>query len=313
MKAFKVFVLVFLSVNIVIWLVTYFLNINLFSILQIQTPNIEVREPSYKLTTNISKSPIGNFDPVFVLYDEDCIKYGPYKLSEAVLEIQNGLSTTCSSLISDENDILINLHDRRDASLTNIKNNISNLLYSSSSYLNLFPGFEGDKEANLRIQLAIYQLPDLLRSILTNEVQVLNGCHPYGEALFNRCVYGVFDPVGYGADGNFGNDWAMTIWISDRGLESGKLKDILIHEAAHAYSYLVLKQCVLQDGSTFRNLAHQRYGNEENLADVFVYYYGGKWTNYYKLDYLPVEENKWMTDMIDYCNIYQQAVSALSS
>ena len=313
MKAFKVFVLVFLSVNIVIWLVTYFLNINLFSILQIQTPNIEVREPSYKLTTNISKSPIGNFDPVFVLYDEDCIKYGPYKLSEAVLEIQNGLSTTCSSLISDENDILINLHDRRDASLTNIKNNISNLLYSSSSDLNLFPGFEGYKEANLRIQLAIYQLPDPLRSILTNEVQVLNGCHPYGEALFNRCVYGVFDPVGYGADGNFGNDWAMTIWISDRGLESGKLKDILIHEAAHAYSYLVLKQCVLQDGSTFRNLAHQRYGNEENLADVFVYYYGGKWTNYYKLDYLPVEENKWMTDMIDYCNIYQQAVSALSS
>lgn len=313
MKAFKVFVLVFLSVNIVIWLVTYFLNINLFSILQIQTPNIEVREPSYKLTTNISKSPIGNFDPVFVLYDEDCIKYGPYKLSEAVLEIQNGLSTTCSSLISDENDILINLHDRRDASLTNIKNNISNLLYSSSSDLNLFPGFEGDEEANLRIQLAIYQLPDPLRSILTNEVQVLNGCHPYGEALFNRCVYGVFDPVGYGADGNFGNDWAMTIWISDRGLESGKLNDILIHEAAHAYSYLVLKQCVLQDGSTFRNLAHQRYGNEENLADVFVYYYGGKWTNYYKLDYLPVEENKWMTDMIDYCNIYQQAVSALSS
>ena len=313
MKAFKVFVLVFLSVNIVIWLVTYFLNINLFSILQIQTPNIEVREPSYKLTTNISKSPIGNFDPVFVLYDEDCIKYGPYKLSEAVLEIQNGLSTTCSSLISDENDILINLHNRRDASLTNIKNNISNLLYSSSSDLNLFPGFEGDEEANLRIQLAIYQLPDPLRSILTNEVQVLNGCHPYGEALFNRCVYGVFDPVGYGADGNFGNDWAMTIWISDRGLESGKLKDILIHEAAHAYSYLVLKQCVFQDGSTFRNLAHQRYGNEENLADVFVYYYGGKWTNYYKLDYLPVEENKWMTDMIDYCNIYQQAVSALSS
>tara|TARA_Y200000002_G_scaffold369225_1_gene363118 strand:- start:507 stop:1448 length:942 start_codon:yes stop_codon:yes gene_type:complete len=313
MKAFKVFVLVFLSVNILIWLVTYFLNINLFSILQIQTPNIEVREPSYKLTTNVSKSPIGNFDPVFILYDEDCNKYGPYKLSETVLEIQKGLSTTCSSLISDENEILINIHDRRDASLTNVKNDISNLLYSSSPGLSLFPGFEGDEEANLRIQLAIYQLPDPLRSILINEVQVLNGCHPYGEALFNRCVYGVFDPVGYGADGNFGNDWAMTIWISDRGLESGKLKDILTHEAAHAYSYLVLKQCVLQDGSTFRNLAHQRYGNEENLADVFVYYYGGKWTNYYKLDYLPVEENKWMTDMIEYCNIYEQALSSLSS
>ena len=161
--------------------------------------------------------------------------------------------------------------------------------------------------------LAIFQLPDPLRSILTTEVQVLNGCHPYGEALFNRCVYGVFDPVGYGADGKFGNDWAMTIWISDRGLESGKLKDILIHEAAHAYSYLVLKECALQGGTTFRNLAHQRYGDEENLADVFVYYYGGKWTNYYKLDYLPIEENKWITDMIDYCNLHQEAILALSA
>ena len=78
----------------------------------------------------------------------------------------------------------------------------------------------------------------------------------------------VFDPVGYGADGNFGNDWAMTIWISDRGVQSGKLNDILVHEAAHAYSYLVLKECILQDGTTFRELAHQKYGDDENLAAV---------------------------------------------
>ena len=128
---------------------------------------------------------------------------------------------------------------------------------------------------------------------------------------FNRCVYGVFDPVGYGADGNYGNNWAMTVWISDRGIRSGKLKDILIHEAAHAYSYLVLRGCILQGGTTFRELAHQRYGDDENLADVFVYYYGGKWTNYYKLDYLPEQDRKWVADMIDYCEVYQEAVSAL--
>ena len=212
MKVLKGIILVFLSVNIFIWLLTYFLNVNLFTILKIQTPNVEVNEPSYKLTSN----PLP--DPVFLLYDTDCNSYGPYNLRDTVLEIQKGLSTKCDDEIPDENEILINLHDRRDASLTNIKNDISNLLYSSSSKLNLFPGFEGDEEANLRIQLAIFQLPDPLRSILTTEVQVLNGCHPYGEALFNRCVYGVFDPVGYGADGKFGNDWAMTIWISDRGL-----------------------------------------------------------------------------------------------
>jgi hypothetical protein len=74
-----------------------------------------------------------------------------------------------------------------------------------------------------------------------------------------------------------------------------------------------LKECALQGGTTFRNLAHQRYGDEENLADVFVYYYGGKWTNYYKLDYLPVEDNKWIKDMIDYCNLHQEAISALST
>ena len=50
----------------------------------------------------------------------------------------------------------------------------------------------------------------------------------------------------------------MTVWISDRGIQSGKLKDILIHEAAHAYSYLVLRGCILQDGTTFRELAHQQ-------------------------------------------------------
>jgi hypothetical protein len=49
-----------------------------------------------------------------------------------------------------------------------------------------------------------------------------------GGALFNRCVYGVFDPVGYGADGNYGNEWKMTIWISDRGIESGRQKIFLL-------------------------------------------------------------------------------------
>ena len=68
----------------------------------------------------------------------------------------------------------------------------------------------------------------------------------------------------------------------------------------------------MQDGSTFRELGHSRYGDEENLADVFVYYYGGKWTNYYKLEYLPEKDRKWMTDMIDYCEVYQEAVSSLS-
>ena len=97
MKILKLFFLVFLSVAIVIWLLSYFLNVNLFSILKIQSPNIEISEPSYKLTSN----PLP--DPVFLLYDTDCNSYGPYNLRETVLEIQKGLSTTCDDEISDEN------------------------------------------------------------------------------------------------------------------------------------------------------------------------------------------------------------------
>ena len=62
----------------------------------------------------------------------------------------------------------------------------------------------------------------------------------------------------------------------------------------------------------FRSALRRKYGDDENLADVFVYYYGGKWTNYYKLDYLPEEDRKWVSDMIDYCEVYQEAVSALT-
>ncbi len=327
MKTFKVVIFVFLSINIFIWLVTYFLNINLFSILRIQAPSIAIAEPSYKLSSNTKIN--DPYNVAFILYDSECNNFGPFDYQEALVKLSEGLTTQCNSVVN-ENDVSINLHEITDDSDTSVKNNITNFLYSVIESPNIgideptyklnsnqennvsYPGFEGDVESNLRIQLVLSQLPEPLRKIVTTKVDVINGCHPYGEALFNRCVYGVFDPVGYGADGNYGNEWAMTIWISDRGIESGKLNDIVVHEVAHAYSYLVMKECILQDGTSFRELAHDRYGDDENLADVFVYYFGGKWTNYYKLEYLPEQDRKWMTNMIDYCGIYQEAVASLT-
>ncbi|MDA9607809.1 hypothetical protein N9S33_01810 [Candidatus Actinomarina] len=306
MKILKSIFVVVLIVNIVVGLLIYFLNINLFSILQIENYPLQIEEPRYKLNTSSSNLDSDLYNEIYFLYDSDCKKYGPFEFEETFQEIQNGLFAYCEKEILDENVVLINLHERREAGKPTIKSNVTNLIYS-------FPGFEGDEETNTRIQLAVYQLPAPLREILNSEIQVLNGCHPYGEALFNRCVYGVFDPVGYGADGNYGNEWKMTIWISDRGIESGRLKDILIHEAAHAYSYLVLRQCVASDGSSFRNLAHERFGDDENLADVFVLYYGGKWTNYYKRDNISISDRKWMKNMIDYCEFYQEALTSLSS
>ncbi len=306
MKTLKFILAAVLTINIVLGLLVYFLNINLFSILQIENIPLQIEEPRYKLNTSSSNPDSDLYNKVFFLYDSECKKYGPFEFEETFQEFQNGLLAYCQKEIVDENVVLINLHERREAGKPTIKSNVTNLIYS-------FPGFEGDEETNTRIQLAVYQLPAPLREILNSEIQVLNGCHPYGETLFNRCVYGVFDPVGYGADGNYGNEWKMTIWISDRGIESGRLKDILTHEAAHAYSYLVLRECVVSDGSSYRELAHERFGNDENLADVFVLYYGGKWTNYYKRDNISISDRKWMQSMIDYCEFYQEALTSLSS
>ena len=306
MKSFKYILVAILSINILVWLLTYFLNINLFTLLQIQTPSIAIEEPRYKVNSNASVLQGGINNQVFFLFDSECNKFGPFSYEDVFVEMSKGLRNVCEKQIPNENEVLINLHERREGGKVTIKSNVSNLIYS-------FPGFEGDDETNTRIQLAINQLPAPLRNILTTKVQVINGCHPYGEALFNRCVYGVFDPVGYGADGKYGNEWDMTIWISDRGIESGKLKDILIHEAAHAYSYLVLRNCIVSDGSSFRELAQNKYGDEENLADVFVLYYGGKWTNYYKRENIPIGDRSWIKNMINYCDLYQEALSTLSS
>ena len=248
-----------------------------------------------------------NFNPeeqVFILFDELCEQYGPFTFSQATKKLQEGLKSEC--IIEDEETFSIELHENSYIDNEGFVNNLSNLFYS-------YPGFEGDDEDNLRIQLAIYQLPQAFREILLNDIQIINGCHPYGEALFGRCVYGVFDPVGYGADGKYGNEWKMSIWISDRGIESGNLNDILLHEAAHAYSYQVLSRCMLQSGSSFRNSAHERFGNEENFADAFVHYYGGKWTHYVQRNYLEVDDNKWITDMIKYCDWYIDCKEQLDS
>ena len=144
---------------------------------------------------------------------------------------------------------------------------------------------------------------DILKTF-NEEIIVLNGCHPYGKVIFKRCVYGVFDPVGFDETGNYGNDWAKSIWISDRGLESGHLKDILLHEAAHAYSFNELRYCKKPGGQSYRSLAHQKFGGEENLADIFVYYFGGKWTNYINLEVLDVDYRRWIGEMIAYCELY---------
>ncbi len=162
MKILKSIFVVVLIVNIVVGLLIYFLNINLFSILQIENYSLQIEEPRYKLNTSSSNLDSDLYNEIYFLYDSDCKKYGPFEFEETFQEIQNGLFAYCQKEILDENVVLINLHERREAGKPSIKSNITNLIYS-------FPGFEGDEETNTRIELAVNQLPAPLREILNSE------------------------------------------------------------------------------------------------------------------------------------------------
>ena len=154
MKTFKYILLAILSVNIFLWLITYFLNINLFTILQIQTSNLAIEEPRYKLNANATNVK-GNraieepryklnanmqedvFNSAsFYLFDSECNRYGPFDSNEVYDEIAKGLTSRCLKVIPNENEVLINLHERREGGKATVKSNVTNLIYS-------FPGFEG--------------------------------------------------------------------------------------------------------------------------------------------------------------------------
>lgn len=290
----KKFALIFLVIVLLLFIISKVLEIDIVGYFEREV--VRVQYVNSQQQSNIFNETFDPEEQTFTLFDENCNKFGPYTFTEAGEKLKDGLFLECKTIDGDELFEIEN-HQSSYISSQDFINNVSNLIYD-------YPGFEGDEVDNWRIQLAVYQLPQPFRKLLLDEVKVINGCHPYGEALYDRCVYGVFDPLGYGADGRYGNDWEKTIWISDRGMKSGHLQDILLHEAAHAYSYSILNKCFSSNGGSFRELAHERFGNEENFADAFVHYYGGKWTNYVQRAYLESDDNKWFTDMIEYCDWY---------
>ena len=144
MKTFKYILLAIISINVFVWLITYFLNINLFSILQIQNFNLAIEEPRYKLNPSSSNAQGGAFDQVIFLYDSECNKFGPFSYQEVFQEISDGLNWKCEKDIPNENEVLIYLHERREGGKATVKSNITNLIYS-------FPGFEGDEETGVAL------------------------------------------------------------------------------------------------------------------------------------------------------------------
>ena len=143
----------------------------------------------------------------------------------------------------------------------------------SCSGIACWDGYEGQNQA--AINSAINALPAELQRALTG-VDIVNGCHPYAFASKGRCVFGVWDSAGWNADGTYGADWARSLWISNRAVEAGRLADVAVHEAAHAYSYMIMRTCINpESGETYRVDLRNLFGGEEFLADAVTAYFNG--------------------------------------
>ncbi len=144
---------------------------------------------------------------------------------------------------------------------------------TSCSGMTCWNGYEGQNQA--AVNSAINALPAELQRAL-NGVDIVNGCHPYAFASKGRCVFGVWDSAGWKADGTYGADWARSLWISNRAVEAGRLIDVAVHEAAHAYSYMIMRTCVNEaTGETYRADLRNLFGGEEFLADAITAYFNG--------------------------------------
>ena len=82
------------------------------------------------------------------------------------------------------------------------------------------------------------------------------------------------DSHGWGPDGQCCDfPWGRSIWISNRGVSSGHLDDIMLHEAFHAVEFTTLSQEI-------RARIKSEFGDSERAADGAVAYFGGDWQHY---------------------------------
>ena len=161
-----------------------------------------------------------------------------------------------------------------------------------------FAGFEGANQTAL--EKLVSELPSTLKKIIENEVLVINGCHQYALSLVGRCPYGVWDSSGTDPEGEKGAEWSLSIWISDRAFATEQVRDVLVHEASHALSYLT-KTCISPENSNYRKDAWDYFEGEEQFADALVLYFEGAYNHYRTKGPLTQEEIKYLDSYISVC------------
>ncbi len=162
-----------------------------------------------------------------------------------------------------------------------------------------FAGFEGSNQELL--DELVSTLPAELKGVINNKILFINGCHQYALSVVSRCPYGVWDSSGTYPDGTKGAEWTLSIWISDRAFTAGEQRDVLIHESAHAWSYLT-RNCNTENNASFRKDAWGYFGSEEQFADAMVLYFGGSYNRYRLSGDLTNEETSYISNYIGTCS-----------
>ena len=162
----------------------------------------------------------------------------------------------------------------------------------------LFDGYEGEYQEELVKEVSL--LPTKLMDALKDNVMYINGCHKYAELLVGRCPYGVWDSSGTSSDGSKGTDWQMSIWISNRAFLSGNVSDVILHESAHALSFIT-RTCSTSDSSNYRKVSWEFFGGEEKFADSLVLYFGGEYNHYRETGDLTSDEITFIDTYLEIC------------
>jgi hypothetical protein len=162
----------------------------------------------------------------------------------------------------------------------------------------LFDGFEGDNQ--FKLDALVATLPEELRKSVENNVIFVNGCHSYAAQILDRCPFGVWDSAGTFADGTTNSNWKLSVWVSNKAFANDRAYATLLHETAHALSYLT-RSCVNPEGENQRKRAQEFFGSEELFADALVLYYGGNYVYYRDNAVLQTSEREFLDNYIALC------------
>jgi hypothetical protein len=139
-----------------------------------------------------------------------------------------------------------------------------------------------------------------LRKSVENNVIFVNGCHSYAASILDRCPFGVWDSAGTFKDGSTNSNWKLSVWVSNKAFANNRAYDTLLHETAHALSFLT-RTCVNPEGENQRTKAREFFGSEELFADALVLYYGGDYVYYRDNNVLQEDEREYLANYIALC------------